>query len=102
MAVTSSPPPAAQTAATGGALSVQQCCEYINVHRTKFYAEVNSGRLELRKIGSKSVVFRSEAERWLHALPTAMATEKLDRKENPGKPPRSADRQGAGIEKESA
>jgi excisionase family DNA binding protein len=70
---TSSPPPADQPAATGGAMSVDQCCEYIGVRKTKFYAEVNSGRLELRKIGSKSVVFRSEAERWLHALPAATA-----------------------------
>lgn len=66
----SSPSPA-DLPATGGAMSVDQCCEYIGVRKTKFYAEVNSGRLELRKIGSKSVVFRSEAERWLRSLPTA-------------------------------
>jgi excisionase family DNA binding protein len=71
--VTSSPPPA-DLPTTGGALSIDQCCEYIGVRKTKLYAEVKSGRLELRKVGSKSVVFRSEAERWLRALPTAAET----------------------------
>ena len=63
---------------TGGALSIDQCCEYINVRRTKLYAEVKSGRLELRKIGSKSVVFRSEAERWLRSLPTVTPIKRLE------------------------
>jgi hypothetical protein len=66
-----SPPPADQPAATGGAFSMDQFCEYAGIGKTKAYAEAKSDRLELRKIGSKTVVFRSEAERWLRSLPTA-------------------------------
>jgi hypothetical protein len=41
--------------------------------RTTLYGEVKAGRIKLRKIGSKSVVLRSEGEAWLHSLPTADA-----------------------------
>lgn len=84
-----SPPPADQPAATGGAMSIDQFCQYACIGKTKVYAEVKSRRLQLRKIGSKTVVFRSEAERWLRALPTD--TEDLQRstKAKPRSPRRS-------------
>jgi len=74
---------------TGGAMTVSEFCGWASVGRTKIYAEVKAGRLQLRKIGSKSVIFRSEGNRWLHSLPTATAIEELDRKAKPGKPRRS-------------
>jgi hypothetical protein len=77
--VAASPLPTDQPAVTGGAMSVDQTCEYTGMGKTKFYAEVKAGRLEVRKNGSKSVVFRSEAERWLRSLPTATAIEELER-----------------------
>jgi hypothetical protein len=71
--VTSSRPPADLPASTGGAMTVAQFCNWASIGRTKLYAEVKAGRIKLRKIGSKSVVLRSEGEAWLHALPTADA-----------------------------
>lgn len=84
-----SPPPADQAATTGGAMSIDQGCDYLGMRKTKLYAEAKAGRLELRKIGSKTVLFRSEAERYLHALPTMTAIEELERKAKLGKPRRS-------------
>jgi hypothetical protein len=59
---------------TGGAMSVDEFCRWACCGRTKFYAEAKAGRLILRKIGTKTVILRSDAEGWLRSLPTASAT----------------------------
>jgi len=82
-------PPPADLPTTGGALSIDQLCLYLGIRKTKVYAESKAGRLELRKAGSKTVAFRSEAERWLHALPTATSIEELERRSKLGNPRRS-------------
>ena len=38
------------------------------------YAEVNAGRITPRKIGTKTVILRSDAEAWLRSLSTAAET----------------------------
>jgi hypothetical protein len=58
-------------ATTGGAMSVAEFCRWASIGRTKFYSEIQSGRLQLRKIGSKSVVLMRDAETWLNSLPAA-------------------------------
>jgi hypothetical protein len=58
-------------ATPGGAMSIAQFCVWASIGRTKFYAEVKAGRIKLRKIGSKSVVLRSDGEAWLQSLPVA-------------------------------
>lgn len=69
-----SPDPAPdQHAATGGAMSVDEFCRWACVGKTKAYAEAKAGRLRLRKIGSKTVVLRADAEQWLRSLPVAPA-----------------------------
>lgn len=72
--VVSSAPPDNQSS-TGGAMSVEEFCRWACIGRTKVYAEAKSGRLILRKIGTKTVILRSDAEGWLRSLPTASATE---------------------------
>ena len=62
-----------QPAATSGAMSVDEFCRWACIDRTKTYAEAKAGRLQLRKIGSKTVVLRADAELWLRSLPTAPA-----------------------------
>jgi hypothetical protein len=57
----------------GGAMTIPDFCRWACIGKTKAYAEVKAGRLSVRKIGSKTVVLRSDAEAWLHALPTASA-----------------------------
>lgn len=56
-----------------GAMSVDEFCRWACIGKTKAYAEAKSGRLQLRKVGSKTVVLRTEAERWLRSLPPASA-----------------------------
>ena len=56
-----------------GAMSVDEFCRWACIGKTKTYAEAKAGRLPLRKIGSKTVVLRVDAEQWLHSLPTARA-----------------------------
>jgi hypothetical protein len=59
--------------ATGGAMTVDQFCQWASIGKTKAYAEAKSGRLSLRKLGTKTIILRSDAEAWLRALPTASA-----------------------------
>jgi len=62
-------PPDNRIDATGGAISVQEFCRWACIGKTKAYAEVKAGRLQLRKIGAKSIILRSDAEAWLRDLP---------------------------------
>jgi hypothetical protein len=52
-----------------GALSVDEFCAWASIGRSKFYGEVNEGRIRLRKIGRKSVVLLIGAQTWLDSLP---------------------------------
>jgi hypothetical protein len=55
------------------AMNVSEFCAWACIGRTKMYAEAKAGRLILRKIGTKTVILRSDAEGWLRSLPTASA-----------------------------
>lgn len=52
-----------------GALTVPQFCDWASIGRSKFYQEVNEGRIRIRKVGRKSVVTVSDAQAWLASLP---------------------------------
>ena len=52
-----------------GALTVSEFCETFGIGRTFFYAELKAGKLSACKAGTKTLILRSEAERWAHALP---------------------------------
>jgi excisionase family DNA binding protein len=52
-----------------GAFTVDEFCGWARIGRSKFYQEVQEGRIPLRKIGRKSVVIRADAEAWLSSLP---------------------------------
>ncbi len=53
---------------SGGAFSVNDFCNWAGIGRTAFYAELKAGRLSVRKFGSRTLIFKSEAERWLASL----------------------------------
>ncbi|QIJ39592.1 helix-turn-helix domain-containing protein [Rhizobium ruizarguesonis] len=57
-----------------GALSVGEAIDYLNVGRTKIYAEMQSGRLPYRKIGRKTLILKAEADAYLQALPTGLGS----------------------------
>ena len=68
---TSSPLPTDLPTTTGGAMTVGEFCEWARIGRTTLYSEVKAGRLVVRKIGSKSVILRSDGDAWLRSLPSA-------------------------------
>lgn len=51
------------------AFSVREFCQWANISRSTFYKEVKLRRLSPVKLGKKTLVLRSEAERWLYQLP---------------------------------
>ena len=53
------------------AMTVDQFCRWACIGKTKLYAEVKAGSITLRKIGSKTIVLRSDGEAWLNSLPKA-------------------------------
>lgn len=54
---------------TSGAFSVNDFCQWVGIGRTAVYAEIGSGRLMAKKLGRRTIIPKSEAERWLAALP---------------------------------
>lgn len=54
----------------GATFSVNDFCLWAGIGRTAFYAELKSGRLAAKKLGRRTIIVRSEAERWLAALPS--------------------------------
>lgn len=52
------------------AYTVAEACERLgDISRTQFYRLVQSGDLEARKLGSRTVVLGSEIQRFLDELP---------------------------------
>lgn len=51
-----------------GVFSVNEFCQWAGIGRTAAYAEMKAGRLEARKFGRRTLIFKSEAERWLLSL----------------------------------
>lgn len=55
--------------ATAGALTVARMCRLYNIGRTYLYEQLKAGRLVAHKAGAKTLIQRSEAERWFSSLP---------------------------------
>jgi excisionase family DNA binding protein len=55
-------------------MTIREFCDWARVGKTKLYEEISAGRIRPRKIGIKTVILRSDAEAWLHSLPTAAAS----------------------------
>jgi hypothetical protein len=52
-----------------GVFSVNDFCHWAGIGRTAAYAEMKAGRLSAKKVGRRTIILRSEAERWLTSLP---------------------------------
>ena len=52
-----------------GAMSIQEFIQWSKIKRWKFYDEVRRGCLHPKKIGTRTVIFWPEAERWAFELP---------------------------------
>ncbi len=52
-----------------GAFGIIAFCAWVGISRAQFYVEVSRGRLHPRKVGRRTIISRTEAERWLVDLP---------------------------------
>jgi excisionase family DNA binding protein len=52
-----------------GAMTIAEFCWLNSCGRTKFYQELNAGRITAKKLGTKTLIERSVAESWLRSLP---------------------------------
>jgi hypothetical protein len=52
-----------------GAMSIETFCRWASIGRTVAYREIAEGRLQVRKLGRRTLIPVIEAERWLTALP---------------------------------
>jgi excisionase family DNA binding protein len=50
-------------------LTVAEACKLLSMGATRFYAEVGAGKLQVRKMGRRTVVAESEVARYQAALP---------------------------------
>ena len=55
-----------------GAFTVSEFLVWASIGRTKFYDELRDGNIRIRKLGSKTLILREDAEAWLEALPESM------------------------------
>lgn len=51
------------------AMTIVQFCNWAGIARSTVYKEIASGRLKARKIGSKTIIARDDADAWFQALP---------------------------------
>jgi hypothetical protein len=53
--------------------SIEHLSKEVDVGRSTIYHEIAAGRLVARKVGRRTIVRRSDAVRWLRALPQLAA-----------------------------
>jgi excisionase family DNA binding protein len=54
---------------TKQAFAVREFCARYGICRQTFYDEVKRGRIKAKKLGKKTVILRSDAEKWAASLP---------------------------------
>jgi hypothetical protein len=54
---------------TREAFAVREFCAVYGICRQTFYDEIKRGRIRARKLGAKTMILKSEAERWAKSLP---------------------------------
>lgn len=52
-----------------GAFSIKEFCDRYDIGVTATYAEINAGRLIVKKRGSRTLISRTNARAWFDALP---------------------------------
>ena len=58
-----------QVAPARKALGIDEFCRLFGVGRTTVYAEIKTGRLRARKIGTRTIIANDDADDWLRKLP---------------------------------
>lgn len=57
-----------ETPTSPALMSVQTFCAWASIGRTKFYEEIEAGRLATVRVGRRRLVRTAEAQRWLESL----------------------------------
>ncbi|MER8845778.1 DNA-binding protein [Mesorhizobium australicum] len=68
-----------ESTTTRGAMSVAEFQHWASIGRSKLYQEISAGRLQVRKIGRKTVVTMREAEAWLANLPSPVQRHRVEK-----------------------
>lgn len=56
------------------ALSIKEFCRITSIGRSRFYVELNEGRLRAFKVGRRTLIPMEEVERWLQNLANTCPT----------------------------
>lgn len=51
------------------AMSVEEFGQRYGIGRSKVYLENKAGRLKFRKVGTRTLILKGDAERWAQSLP---------------------------------
>ena len=52
-----------------GLLSPVEAARYLNIGKTKLYAEINSGRLKAKRSGGQTLITKEALDDWIASLP---------------------------------
>lgn len=61
-----------ETTQPKAAYTISEFCKRYAIGRSSAYEEHRRGRLAFRKVGARSIILASEAERWAQSLPEAI------------------------------
>lgn len=50
-------------------LTIPEACQAMKIGRTRLYALINAGQINARKNGKRTLIEKSEIERWASTLP---------------------------------
>ena len=56
---------------TKSAYTINEAINEIGIGRTKLYAEIKDGKIQIRKIGRKSIILADELLKYLNSLPSS-------------------------------
>lgn len=54
-------------------LTIPEACQELKMGKTRLYALISAGKLKARKSGKKTLIEKSELERWINSLPAYTA-----------------------------
>ncbi|RVK34299.1 DNA-binding protein [Sinorhizobium meliloti] len=54
-------------------MTVAHFKELASISHSQFYREVKAGRLRVKKLGSKTLIARGDAQKWFESLPEGVS-----------------------------
>lgn len=60
---------AASSVSTPLAYRIDEFCKAYGLGRSLVYEELRAGKLQARKVGGRTLIFKADADRWANSLP---------------------------------